>query len=95
MSSLPVEIVSQVGLGALRASFHLVTDGRAVLLHQMVLETLLASEEPVASATLLPGDEGTEAEFPAASASLRAHVSLPVRVPDVAALAIVGAVHEA
>ncbi len=90
-----MEIVSQVGLGALGAALGLVTDRGAIPLLEVVLQARLASKEPAAVLAVDPGLKWTEAEFPAASASLRALVLLPIRVPHVTALAIVGAVHEA
>ncbi len=90
-----MEIVGQVGLGALGAALQLVADGGVVLLHQVILQALLASEESAAVLAVDPGLEGTEAEFPASSASLLALVLLPIRVAHVAGLAVVRAVHEA
>ncbi len=94
ISNLPVEILDQVGLGALGAALALVTDRGAIALLEVVLETLLTSEEPAALLAVGPGVKGTQAELPAPSAALGALVRLTVTVAHIAGLAVVGPVDE-
>ncbi len=89
-----MEIVSQVGLGALGAALGLVTDGGAIVLLEVVLQARLASKEPAAVLAVDPGLKWTEAKLPAPSAPLCTLVVLSVTVADVAALAVVGSVDE-
>ncbi len=89
-----MKVVHLVGLGALWTALALVTDRGAIVLLEVVLKALLTTEESATVLALSPGFERTQAEFPAPSAALGALVQTPIRVANVAGLAVVGAVHE-
>ncbi len=90
-----MEILCQVGLGALGATLPLVTDRDTTVLLQMVLKALVTPEESAAVLAVDPGLEGTETELPAPSAALGALVLLAVTVAHIAGLAVVGVVDKA